>query len=345
MNSNQSYEVDRNALRRATHPYEGAVLRRSLWQMANSFLPFLAICALMYWTLSSSYVLTLSLAFVAAGFVVRIFIIQHDCGHGSFFQSRRANNAVGVLCSLITFTPYLMWRRQHAGHHGHWNNLDRRSSGADIYSGCLTVDEFQRLSARRRWWYQVMQHPVVSWLVLPPTVFLLLYRVPFDTPREWHRERRAVHLTNLALLGLILSLGFTVGFRSMFLVQGPVIVIAATIGVWLFSIQHRFERALWARQHAWHPVSAALEGCSYLELPRLLQWFTGNIGFHHIHHLNPRIPNYGLEACHRANPALQTVYVLKPWHVLKAWRAALWDERTRRMVPFTQRADVRRSSW
>lgn len=335
MNSSKISDVNRNALRHVTRVHEGSILRSSLWQMANSFLPFLAICALMYWSLSTSYVVTLSLAVVAAGFVVRIFIIQHDCGHGSFFRSRQANNGVGILCSLITFTPYLMWRRQHAGHHGHWNNLDRRSSGADIYSVCLTVDEFQCLSARQRWQYRIMQHPVISWIVLPPAVFLLLYRVPFDTPPEWHSERRAVYLTNFALLGLILCLGLTVGFRSMMLVQGPIIMIAAAIGVWLFSIQHRFERALWVRQQAWHPVSAALEGCSYLELPRLLQWFTGNIGFHHIHHLNPRIPNYRLEACHRENPDLQSVYVLKPWQTLKAWRAALWDERTRRMVPFT----------
>jgi omega-6 fatty acid desaturase (delta-12 desaturase) len=140
------------------------------------------------------------LAVAAAGFLVRIFIIQHDCGHGSFFRSRAANDAVGMLCSLVTFTPYLMWRRQHAGHHSHWNNLDRRVSGTDIYSGCLTLDEYRRLSGPRRRLYRLMQHPVVSWLVLPPVIFLLLYRVPFDTPRTWRRERRAVHLTNLALL-------------------------------------------------------------------------------------------------------------------------------------------------
>lgn len=341
VNLNQGHDVDRNGLRRVTRVYEGAVLRRSLWQMANSFLPFLAICALMYWSLSASYVLTAALAFVAAGFVVRIFIIQHDCGHGSFFRSRRANDAVGVLCSLVTFTPYLMWRRQHAGHHGSWNNLDRRSSGADIYSGCLTVDEFRRLSPWRRWRYRLLQHPLMSWIVLPPAVFLLLYRVPFDAPRAWRRERRGVHLTNLALLGLILGLGFALGFRSVLLVQGSIMVIAATIGVWLFSVQHRFERALWARQDAWHPVSAALEGSSYLELPPILQWFSGNIGFHHIHHLNTRIPNYQLAACHDASPALrQGVHIMKPWQALRAWRAALWDERTRRMVPFATCAEA-----
>jgi acyl-lipid omega-6 desaturase (Delta-12 desaturase) len=344
MNPGRSDRADRNALQRATRVHEGAVLRRSLWQLANSFLPFLAICALMYWTLAWSYVLTLALAFGAAGFVVRIFIIQHDCGHGSFFRSRRANDAVGTLCSLITLTPYSMWRRQHAQHHGHWNNLDRRQSGVDIFSGCLTVDEYQRMSAQQHLRYRFLQHPLVAWIVLPPVVFLLLYRVPFDAPRGWHRERRGVYLTDLALLAVIFGLGYAVGFKALVLVQLPIVIVASTIGVWLFSVQHRFERALWARQDAWHPVSASLEGSSYLELSRILQWFTGNIGFHHVHHLNPRIPNYRLEACHQANPALQTAYVMKPWNGLRAWRAALWDERTGRMVPLSAGAARQRAS-
>jgi len=334
---------ERDALRRGTRVFEGAVLRRSLWQLANSFLPFLALSALMYWTLPISLLLTLALAVAAAGFAVRIFIIQHDCGHGSFFRSRAANHAVGALCSLVTLTPYLMWRRQHAGHHSHWNNLDRRLSGADIYSGCLTVAEYQRLSGIRRRFYRLLQHPVVSWGLLPPLIFLLLYRLPFDAPPSWRRERRAVHLTNLALLALVSALGLGLGFRAVLLVQGPIIIITAIAGVWLFSVQHRFEAALWARQPTWHPVSASLQGSSYLELPRLFQWLTGNIGFHHVHHLNPRIANYRLEACHRATPGLQTAYVMKPWHGWKAWRAALWDERTRRMVPFASRPTGLRS--
>ena len=343
MNPTERPNDDRDTLRRSTRTYEGAVLRRSLWQLANSFLPFLALCALLYRTLGISEPLTAGLTVMAAGFAIRIFIIQHDCGHGSFFRSRAANHAVGALCSLVTLTPYLMWRRQHAGHHSHWNNLDRRLSGSDIYSGCLTLEEYRLLSGTRRWLYQVMQHPVISWVVLPPFIFLLLYRVPFDTPRSWRRERWAVHLTNLALLILFLGLGFTLGFRAVLLVQGPIIVITAIAGVWLFSVQHRFEDALWARQPTWHPVSAALEGSSYLELPRLFQWITGNIGFHHVHHLNPRIPNYRLEACHDANPVLQTAFVMKPWHGLKAWRAALWDERTARMVPIPRSAQAQRT--
>ena len=337
MTLNNTHGDERDALRRSTRVYEGGDLRHSLWQMANSFLPFFIVCALMYRTLAISVPLTAALAVAAAGFVVRIFIIQHDCGHGSFFRSRLANHTVGVFCSLFTLTPYLIWRRQHAGHHSHWNNLDQRLYGSDIYSGCLTLAEYRQLSGPRRWLHRLSQHPVISWLVLPPFVFLLLYRVPFDTPREWRRERRMMHLTNLALLGVFLALGFTLGFWPVVLIQGSIIAIAAIVGVWLFSIQHRFETALWARQPAWHPVSAALEGSSYLELPRLLQWITGNIGFHHVHHLNPRIPNYRLEACHEAIPALQTAFVMKPWRAMKSWRAALWDEETARMVPIPRR--------
>lgn len=338
MSQNETTADDLDALRRSTRAFETPVLRRSLWQMANSFPPFLAACALMYWTLSVSPLVTAALGVVAAGFLVRIFIIQHDCGHGSFFRSRAANHAVGALCSLVTFTPYLMWRRQHAGHHSHWNNLDRRLSGADIYSGCLTLEEYQAQSAGQRRLYRLMQHPLVSWLVLPPLVFLVLYRVPFDAPRAWKRERWAVQLTNLALLILYLGLGFALGFRAVLLVQGPVLALCAIVGVWLFSVQHRFEGALWTRQPAWHPVSAAIEGSSYLKLPGLLQWFTGNIGFHHVHHLNPRIPNYRLEACHQATPLLQTAFIMKPWHALKSWRAALWDEQAERMVPIPRAA-------
>ena len=167
---------ERDALRRSSRAYEKPTVRRSLWQMANSFLPFFVTCALMYRTLAVSPLLTMVLGVAAAGFLVRIFIIQHDCGHGSFFRSRAANDAVGMLCSLVTFTPYLMWRRQHALHHSDWNNLDRRVSSTDIYAGCVTLDEYLALSAKDRRLYRVMQHPLVSWLVLPPVIFLLLDR-------------------------------------------------------------------------------------------------------------------------------------------------------------------------
>lgn len=284
-----------------------------------------------------SYALTLALAVPAAGFVVRIFIIQHDCGHGAFFRSRRANTIVGTLCSMVTLAPYASWRRQHAGHHANWNNLDRRLSGLDIYSSCLTTAEYRSLNVWRRMAYRASRHPLVSLVILPPLVFLLLYRVPFDTPKAWTKERRAVHLTNLALLGLVLALGLTLGFRPVLMVQLPICVIAAVFGVFLFSLQHRFEHTLWARQEEWDFVAASLQGSSYLKLPKLLQWFTGNIGFHHVHHLNPRIPNYWLQACHDANPALQRAPVLTLRSGLGSVRYALWDEQQGGMVPFRAR--------
>lgn len=305
----------------------------SLGQMANSFLPCLGLYALMYASLSLTYWLTLALTVVTAGFIVRIFIIQHDCGHGSFFRSRSANEAVGLLCSLFTLTPYTMWRRQHAGHHAHWNNLDHRMSGIDIYSTCLTVNEYRALPTWHRALWRTMLHPIVSLLLLPPLVFFVIFRLPFDAPPTWAHERWAVQGTNLALLLLFVALGLLLGFRSVLLVHLPTSIIASIIGVWLFSVQHRFERSQWARQDTWTPLEASLQGSSYLQLPRVLQWFTGNIGFHHIHHLDPRIPNYRLEACHRAHPAFAqaTILTLRCGALLSS-RHCLWDEESKTMV-------------
>lgn len=307
---------------------------KSLGQIANSFLPLIALCALMYATLDLGYWLTLALSVPAAGFVVRIFIIQHDCGHGAFFRSRRANDIVGTLCSLVTVTPYENWRRQHAGHHANWNNLDRRSSGADIYSSCMTTAEYRALGPVRRLLYRAVRNPLVSLVLLPPLVFLLLYRVPFDTPRAWRKERLVVHATNLAIAAVFLGLGVALGFTNVLLVQLPITIMASIVGVWLFSVQHRFEGTMWTRRPDWTHRSASLDGSSYLHLPRLLQWFTGNIGFHHVHHLNSRIPNYRLEECHVSDPALAPGTRLTLWTGLKSWRFGLWDEERCKMVRF-----------
>ena len=307
---------------------------RSLGQIASSFLPFLALCGAMYATLDLSFWLTLALAVPAAGFLVRIFIIQHDCGHGAFFGSRAANDWVGRLCSLATLTPYANWRRQHAAHHANWNNLDRRQSGADIYSACLTTDEYGRMTLGQRLLYRVVRHPAVALVVLPPLVFLLLYRLPFDTPSDWRRERHSVHATNLALAAIIVGLGLVLGFGAVALVQLPIMIFAAIIGVWLFSVQHRFEAAHWFARADWSSAGASLRGTSYLRLPAILQWFTGNIGFHHVHHLNPRIPNYRLAACHAASVDLQQVPTLGFGDGLRAAAYWLWDEAQGRMVRF-----------
>jgi omega-6 fatty acid desaturase (delta-12 desaturase) len=307
-------------------------------QIVTSIGLFLAACAGMYWSLHISYLLTLALALPTAGLLVRVFIVQHDCGHGAFFRSRMTNDLVGRFCSLLTFTPYAQWRRQHNDHHGNWNNLDRRLSGLDMYSTCTTVEEYRALSRWARIKFRLMHHPLIAHVIIPPLVFIFLYRVPFDTPKSWIRERRSVYLTNLSVLALVATLMSFLGVWQVLLVQVPVIALTAMIGVGLFSLQHRYEGVVWARQNEWTVTKAALEGSSYFKLPRLFQWFTGNIGFHHIHHLSPRVPNYRLEDCHNAIPALQVVPPLSWLDGLKAVRLALWDETNRQMVRF---ADLR----
>jgi len=328
--------TDPTALRRQVSRFQEPVLHRSLFQLATSFGGFFATCAAMYALTELSYWLALGLAPLAAGFLVRIFIIQHDCGHFAFFRSRRANDAVGWLCGLLTLTPYPSWRRQHAGHHGVWNDLDRRYSGADIYSSCLTVEEYRALSPGQRWRQRALRHPLVSNLLLPPLVFTLLYRFPFDMPKSWRRERRAVHLTTLAVVVLLAGLGLLLGYERVAAVQLPVLVLAAIVGVWLFSVQHRGKKVQWRRHGDWDAVTAALQSSTYLRLPPVLQWFTGSIGFHHVHHLNARVPNYRLQECHEQIPALREVPVVSFREGLRAWRFVLWDEVRDRMVSFRE---------
>lgn len=313
----------------------GPVAARSLIQLSTSFGGFLASCAAMYLSVAVSLWIALPLSALAAGFLVRIFIIQHDCGHGSFFKSRRANDLVGVLCSLMTLTPYFFWRRQHARHHGSWNNLDRRAaSGLDIYSSCMTVTEYRALGRWRRRIVRFINHPLIANLVFPPLIFIMLYRIPFDAAKGWRRERNAVYLTDLGLAGLIGALGLVLGYGRVAEVQLPIMFLASIAGVWLFSVQHRFEHVLWTSDSGWDFTTASLRSTSYLHLPRILQWFTGNIGFHHVHHMNPRIPNYRLEECHNSNALLQSVPKLTLCAALEGLRYTLWDSDLERMVSF-----------
>jgi omega-6 fatty acid desaturase (delta-12 desaturase) len=310
----------------------------SLVQLATSLGGFVGSCALMYGLHDVSIWLAVAIAPVAAFFVVRLFIIQHDCGHWSYFRSRYANLAVGLVCSLFTLTPFTIWRRQHARHHGVWNDLDRRQSGADIYSTCLTVAEYRAMSPWRRRLFRLTRHPLIANVLVPPLVFLVLYRWPFDTPRSWRRERWGVHVTNLAAAGTVLALGGALGFVHVATVQLPVMWLASVIGVWLFSVQHRFDRVVWARHDRWNATDAALYGSSYLRLPSALRWLTGSIGLHHVHHLNPRIPNYRLQECLEALPTLRGIPSLSIRASLRALTLVLWDEDRRRMVTFRDAA-------
>lgn len=323
-----------SGLRRAIIQFQHPLWHRSVIQAASSFGGFIAVCSLMYLLVPVSPWASLVLAPLAAVFVIRIFIIQHDCGHRSFFRARLANDWLGRACSLATFTPFANWRRQHARHHASWNNLDTRPNGIDMYSSCLTVNEYSQLNRFQRLRYRFLYHPVVALFILPPLIFLALYRFPFDTPEEWVAERRSVYFTNLSLLALFAGLGFTLGFRAVLLVQLPIMLIASTIGVWLFSVQHRFQGTIWARAEDWDGTTAALQGSSYLSLPRALHWATGNIGFHHIHHLNPRVPNYRLQDCHHAVSGMRRVKGTTLLQAIRGASLALWDEESRQMVKF-----------
>ncbi len=327
-------------LRRIAASFARPRLWLAILQLATSFGPFLAVCTAMYLVYPLSPLLTLALSLPAGVLMVRVFIVQHDCGHGSFFASRRANALTGRLCSLITLTPFANWGRQHAAHHANWNNLDR-TAGSDIYSACLTVREYLALSRWRRLLYRLPRHPLVANILLPPLVFLLLYRVPFDTPRAWVRERWSVYLTDATLVGLFGMLTVLLGWRPVLTVHLPILVVSSILGVWLFSLQHRFETARWTTKGEWDFVEAALDGSSWFSLPRPLHWLTGNIGFHHVHHLNPHVPSYRLSAAHDAVQARRQTPSLSLRRGLGAPWLTLWDEASERLVRFR---DVGRSA-
>ena len=325
-------------VRQAVAAFARASGWKSALQLLTSFGPFLAGCLAMYVVFPLSYPLTLALAVPTGALLVRVFIVQHDCGHGSFFASRRANALVGRACSLITLTPFANWGRQHSLHHADWNNLDRTGGGADIYSSCLTVRSYLALSPWQRFFYRLPRHPLVANVLLPPLVFLFLYRVPFDTPRGWIRERWSVYLTDAALICLFGTLTLLVGWREVLMVHVPIMVVASILGVWLFSLQHRFETARWTVKGDWSFVDAALEGSSWFHLPRVLHWLTGNIGFHHVHHLNPHVPNYRLSDAHEVVHKLHPVPPLTLGRGLAATFLTLWDERRSRLVRFRDAA-------
>jgi omega-6 fatty acid desaturase (delta-12 desaturase) len=296
----------------------------------NSFIPYALLWVAMVYALTISYWLMLPLAILAAGFLARIFIIFHDCGHGSFFKSKRVNNAMGVVAGLLNLTPYRYWRWQHALHHGTAGDLDRRGSG-DIWT--LTVQEYIQSTRWRRFAYRLARNPIVLFVIAPLYVFAVHHR--FAVASAPKRERQSVRRTNWALLAITLVMSATIGLKAFLLIQLTVTAFAGAAGLWLFYIQHQFEGAYRVRSEDWDYTAVALKGSSFYKLPRILQWFTGNIGFHHIHHLSPRIPNYHLERCHDADPFFKTI---KPVTLLASLRALgfrLWDEKRHVFVGFS----------
>lgn len=305
----------------------------SLWQVVNTLPPFCGMLFLMYQLLPVSYPLVLGLSVIAAGLLVRIFIIQHDCGHGAFFESRKANDRLGLVCSVFTLIPYLYWRRQHALHHATSGNLDRRGYGdMDI----CTVAEYMRLSRAQRLRYRVYRNPLVFLLFGPPVLYLWLNRVAFDKQQTTKRQRHNVHWTNLFIAASVLVLGLWIGFAELVLIAAPVLYLAGGTGIWLFYIQHQFEHTYWTRDADWNSRFAALQGSSYYKLPKVLQWFTGNIGFHHVHHLNETAPNYRLQRIHEQHPEFYDVPTLTLRSSLKTAFLSIWDEKQARLISFRE---------
>lgn len=326
------------AWRTAVRQFESPSFKRSLWQVVNTVVPFFALWYLMYLSLGVSYLLTLVLAIPAAGLLIRGFIILHDCGHGSFFKSQKANNILGFVMGVLTFTPYHYWRHDHAVHHASAGDLDRRSVG-DIWT--LTVAEYKKMPFRKRFMYRFYRNPLVMFILGPMFIFFVRYRLPLGKPSR--RERNSVHFTNLALLLIILVMIFTIGFKAYLMIQLPITMMSAAAGVWLFYVQHQFEGVYWERHENWDYVTAALEGSSFYRLPKVLQWFTGNIGFHHIHHLSPRIPNYNLDKCYEANRLFQEIEPVTLKTSLKSLRFRLWDEEQRQLVGFRKVGNGRKT--
>ena len=310
---------------------------RALWQIINTIVPYSLLWCLMYLSLAFPWWTTLLLSIPAAAFLVRVFIIFHDCGHGSCFASRTANDAVGFIAGVLTFTPYHHWRWEHSLHHATAGDLDRRGTG-DIWT--MTVQEYLESSRWKRFAYRLSRNPVILFVVAP--LFLFLIRQRFPSSKANRRERRSVIWTNLALLGMAAALSALFGVREYLAIQIAVVGFAGTAGVWLFYVQHQFEGVYWERRGDWDYTSAALQGSSYYKLPRILQWFSGNIGFHHIHHLSPRIPNYNLERCHRADPLFQRVKPITLIASLKSFTFRFWDEQRGRLVGYRQMRDLRR---
>ena len=319
-------------------PYAEPSLGKSVFQLLNSALCFALLWFLMLRSVEYSYWITLLLAVPATGFLIRLFIIQHDCGHGSFFRSRTLNDRLGSVLGVLTLTPYGYWRKTHAMHHASSGDLDHRELG-DVR--ILTVKEYVGLSRWKRLGYRVYRSPFVLFGIGPAYQFILKHRLPLDLPRSWKKEWASVLWTNLAIVVVVGVMWKTIGILTFLKVQLPITLLGGVAGMWLFYIQHQFVDTYWEKQETWNYHAAGLQGSSYYDLPLILHWFTGNIGVHHVHHLSSRIPNYRLRQCFKENPELQHVTHLTFWESLKTAGLKLWDEEQRKLVGFRHLAAVR----
>jgi acyl-lipid omega-6 desaturase (Delta-12 desaturase) len=315
----------------ALEPYSKPRLARSLLDIATSVVPYLALSVVMYLLLDVSYWLVLAVAIPASGFLLRTFILFHDCTHGSFLPSRKWNNRFGVFCGLLVMQPFYNWRHHHVAHHGSAGDLDRRGTG-DVHT--LTVAEYQARPLRGRMGYWLFRHPLVMFGIGPIWSLVVAPRlVPSNATRQM---RRSVIWTNVALVVAVTGICLAIGWWEYLLIQLPTVVGAGTAGVWLFYVQHQFEDVYWVNGEEWSYAEAALQGSSYLKLPQPFQFFTGNIGLHHVHHLNACIPNYNLQRAHDENEIFHQVPILTFWQGIRSVRLKLVDEKRGRLVTFAQ---------
>ncbi len=299
---------------------------RSAWQVFNSVIPFMLMWYIMYRSLAVGYWLTLILAVPTAGFMTRMFIIFHDCCHGSFFRTMKANDRLGLVLGVLVLTPFYQWKHSHAIHHATAGDLDRRGVG-DVYT--MTVEEYLAAPWYKKVGYRIMRSPWILFTIGSFLVFTVTHR--FFEKSAGKRERSSVIWTNIAIAAVVGWLMIEIGWAAFLLVEVPILLVACGAGVWLFYVQHNFDPTYWERHKEWEFFNAGMDGSSFYKLPKLIQWFTGNIGFHHIHHLSPKIPNYKLEQCHKENPVFQ-IEPLTFKRSLQSLFYRLWDEKEKMLV-------------
>lgn len=318
-------------LKKGIAPYEKANVKVSVRQLLNTIPPFFLLWFLAYQSLQVSVLLAVVIAIMAAGFLVRVFIIFHDCTHNSFFSSRKANDRLGTILGIMTLFPYEKWKRDHNIHHATSGNLDKRGTG-DIW--IMTVNEYLQASFWQKLSYRLYRNPFVMFVLGP--LYLLLVSNRKNHKGAKRKERINTHVTTLAAVIIYALVIMLIGWQAFLIIQGTILFVAASLGIWLFYVQHQFEDAYFENKDEWDYVKAAIDGSSYYQLSKPLQWLTGNIGFHHVHHLSPRVPNYYLETVHETNPSLQRVTTITLRTSLKALRFRLYDENQKTFISFRE---------
>lgn len=312
-------------------PYESKKSGKSIGQLILTLVLYLSLLALMLFLVFKGfpYWMTLILALPAAGFHVKLFIIMHDCGHGSYFKSRKASDWAGRITGILTHTPYYDWRRAHAIHHATVSNLEKRGVG-DIWT--MTVNEFQKASRTKRLIYRIYRFPLVLFGIGPSLLFMILFRFPHKNMKK--KDLLSILLTDLFMAAIIVAFSFTLGFMVYLKVILPIVLVANMAGVWLFYVQHQFEDVNWYNNSQWNVIDSSLKGSSYYKLPTVLRWLSGNIGLHHIHHLNARIPNYNLQKCYNDIPQAQEIVPITLLTSLKSLFLKLWDEESQSLISY-----------